>query len=438
MECDGDSGDVLDRRWNHMRKLFSTSGPLTDSSFEPNAEAFDFMRSNIKILVIGAGGLGCELLKDLALTGFKEISVIDMDTIDLSNLNRQFLFRKADIGRPKALVAAEFINKRIPGCTVIPHFKKIQDFDETFYRDFNLVICGLDSVVARRWMNGMLISMLEYDDDGNLDQSSVKPLIDGGTEGFKGNARVIMPGLTACIECNLDLYPKQINFPLCTLAETPRLPEHCIEYVKIILWPQTKPFGDDIKIDGDDPTHIKWIFEKAQQRAACYGILGVTYRLTQGVIKHIIPAVASTNAVIAAMCVTEVVKVLSYCYAPMNNYTIFNDSQGVYTYTFEAEKKEDCPACSMKPINFEVQLNTTLENFIELLKEDDQLQLKSPGLTATIDGRNKTLYIPNVASLEQRTRENLSKTLDELQITHGQEILITDPISPKPITVRIR
>lgn len=107
-------------------------------------------------------------------------------------------------------MAAKFINNRIPGCNVIPHNCEIQAKDEDFYRQFYMVICGLDSIVARRWINGMLLSLLTYD-DGVLDKSTVIPMIDGGTEGFKGNARVILPGLSPCIECMLDLYPPQVN-----------------------------------------------------------------------------------------------------------------------------------------------------------------------------------------------------------------------------------
>lgn len=83
-----------------------------------------------------------------------------------------------------------------------------------------------------------------------------------------------------------------------------RLPEHCIEYVKVIQWEKENPFG--ASLDGDDPQHLSWVYEKAQDRANQFHITGLSYRLVQGVLKNIIPAVASTNAVIASVCATEV------------------------------------------------------------------------------------------------------------------------------------
>lgn len=73
-----------------------------------------------------------------------------LDTIDVTNLNRQFLFRSKDVGQSKAVVAAKFINERCPWMNVVPYHGKIQDKDATFYRQFKVVISGLDNVEARR------------------------------------------------------------------------------------------------------------------------------------------------------------------------------------------------------------------------------------------------------------------------------------------------
>ncbi|XP_065583649.1 NEDD8-activating enzyme E1 catalytic subunit-like isoform X2 [Artemia franciscana] len=298
---------------------------------------------------------------------------------------------------------------------------------ESIHQDLGLVVCGLDSVVARRWMNSMLVSL--YVDPPNKQI----PLIDGGTEGFKGNARIIIPGKSACIECTLNLYPPQVNFPLCTIAQTPRLPEHCIEYVRMMQWPAETPFGKDI--DGDNPEHIQWIFEKALERGSQYGISGITYRLTQGVVKNIIPAVASTNAVIAAACATEVFKLVSGCAPIMNNYMVFNDADGIYAYTYEQEKKKDCMACSLESQIITLREESTLRELIDYLIESPVYQMRSPGVTmVTAEGRNKTLYMK---TLREHTEANLSKSLKDLGVREGTEVNVTDVTSLLPCILKI-
>ncbi|GJJ78034.1 NEDD8-activating enzyme E1 [Entomortierella parvispora] len=410
------------QRWAGVYKLLDRSS-LIHPEFEPVDQIKEFIKE-AKILVIGAGGLGCEILKNLALSGFCNIHVIDMDTIDVSNLNRQFLFRRADVGKPKAVTAAAFINKRVQGVTVTPHYCKIQDKDEDFYQEFALVICGLDSIEARRWMNATLFGMFDPENPDTM-----KPLIDGGTEGFKGQARVILPGNTSCYECSMDMLSKPTGFPLCTIANTPRLPEHCIEWASVLEWPNKH---GERKMDTDDPKDIQWLYETALARAKQYNIQGVTYSLTQGVVKNIIPAIASTNAIIAASCCNEALKLASTSAKYLNNYMMYSGNDSVYTYTFEHQRKDDCPVCGNAVSKMEFRGDKTLEEFMDFLKEKPDAQLKKPSFAIA----GKPLYLQAPKSLEEALRPNLLKPLKDL-VSSGDQITVTDSTLPFSLQVEI-
>jgi ubiquitin-like 1-activating enzyme E1 B len=197
------------------------------------------MPSDPKALVIGAGGIGCELLKNLAMTGFKSIEVIDLDTIDISNLNRQFLFTRKDVGKPKSEVAANAIKARFPDVSIKSHVGNIKDpkFRSDFFKQFDIIFNALDNIEARKHVSRVWIA---------LD----KPLIDGGSTGFIGTTVSIVKNKTPCYECIEKPTPKQ--FPVCTIRSTPDKMIHCIVWAKLLLSalfgpPEEVNFLEDIR-----------------------------------------------------------------------------------------------------------------------------------------------------------------------------------------------
>lgn len=175
-----------------------------------------------KLLVVGAGGIGCELLKNLAATGFRGVALIDLDTIDVSNLNRQFLFRRRHVGAPKADTAAAQVEALVPGAAVAPRVGNIKDkaFDADYFRGFDVVLNALDNVEARRHVNRMCLG-------------AGVPLVDSGSTGYNGHVAVIKGGATECYDCT----PKaaQKVYAVCTIRSTPDKPVHCVVWAKALF-----------------------------------------------------------------------------------------------------------------------------------------------------------------------------------------------------------
>ncbi|KAI9600487.1 hypothetical protein H4Q26_000270 [Puccinia striiformis f. sp. tritici PST-130] len=357
----------FDEHYYHVDQLLDRTGPMADYSFETGATPKDFMRKTCKILVIGAGGLGCEILQNLALLGFGDIHVIDMDTIDISNLNRQFLFREKDIGQPKAEIAAKFIMERVP-----KHYCKIQDKDDAFYMQFNLVVCGLDSVQARRWINATMVNLVDPENP-----ESLKPLIDGGTEGTISGDSTYDHILLRVFSGHA--HPTTV-FPICTIANTPRLPEHCIEWASVLEWPR------------------------------------------------VFKAIASTNAIIAASCCNEAFKIATTCAPYLQNYMMYNGNESIYTYTFEHQKKPDCPVCGGESVQITINKDWELQKLVDYL-------IERPDLTFIFQGPEE---------LRKSTEPNLEKTLIELfpvvdqTQSEGIEITVTDSSLPFQLSLLVK
>uniref|UniRef100_A0A8D2PXL2 E1 ubiquitin-activating enzyme n=1 Tax=Zosterops lateralis melanops TaxID=1220523 RepID=A0A8D2PXL2_ZOSLA len=179
-----------------------------------------------KYLVVGAGAIGCELLKNFAMMGLTagdgELIVTDMDTVALSNLHRQLLYRSADISEPKSVVAAAAVQRMNPDVRVTAHQNQVGPatemlYSDKFFQDLDGVASALDTIEARDYLERRCLRCRT-------------PLLDSGTEGTRGHVLAMVPSLTK--PPGPASIPRDGTFPLCTLRHFPRTIQHTLQWAR--------------------------------------------------------------------------------------------------------------------------------------------------------------------------------------------------------------
>ncbi len=200
-----------------------------------------------KVLVVGAGGTGCETLKNLVMSGFANIEVIDLDTIDVSNLNRQFLFRPHHVSKSKSAVARESVLNFNPDVNIVAHHGNVKsdEFDVDFFKRFDIALNCLDNVSARRHVNRLCLA-------------TGVPLVECGSTGYLGQVYTIKKGEVECYDCRAK--EAQKKFPICTIRSTPSKPVHCIvwakELFKFLFGNMEESMLNEVEDDGSDKSVI--------------------------------------------------------------------------------------------------------------------------------------------------------------------------------------
>jgi len=193
-------------------------------------EQFQQKLENLKYFVVGSGALGCEYLKNFAMMGIAsgaegQLIITDMDTIEKSNLNRQFLFRSWDVGKAKSDVAIKAAQKMNPKLNAEAHLNRVgaeteHVYNDDFFERLDGVCNALDNIDARIYMDRRCVYYR-------------KPLIESGTLGTKGNVQVVIPDLTESYSSTQD--PPEKSIPICTLKNFPNAIEHTLQWARDIF-----------------------------------------------------------------------------------------------------------------------------------------------------------------------------------------------------------
>lgn len=218
---------------NQMMTLSFVESLQENAKYELKGDRYDDYRivfgneqqdkmEQLRYFMIGAGAIGCEILKNWALMGVGcsgkgKVIVTDMDRIEKSNLARQFLFRNSDIGKMKsetACKAAMKMNKNLKTEALVKCLEPASRdfFSDEFYDNLDGVCNALDNVKARLYSD----SLCTY---------YKKPLLESGTLGPKASFQIIVPRLTESYQSSAD--PQEDNIPACTLHNFPSIMDHC-------------------------------------------------------------------------------------------------------------------------------------------------------------------------------------------------------------------
>ena len=146
-----------------------------------------------RVLLVGAGGLGCPTALYLAAAGVGKIGLVDADVVDKSNLQRQVLFGESDLGRPKVEAARDRLLDINPGIEIHSHYELLTSHNIFEIMDgYDIVVNGCDNFPTRYLVNDAAVMQK-------------KPVVDGSIFRFEGQATVYVPGDGPCYRC---LYPE--------------------------------------------------------------------------------------------------------------------------------------------------------------------------------------------------------------------------------------
>ncbi len=156
-------------------------------SLKSDTQGFDISKNSAA--VIGCGGLGSNVCVHLAGAGIGKLVICDYDTVSESNLNRQFMYKKSDIGRLKTEAAAEFLSNYAPDCEITAVTRRITDASSLdFAAECAIIVIAADNTEVRK-------TVYDFCHEHGI------PLVNGGINGASGNCCLCIPGVTPCLDC---------------------------------------------------------------------------------------------------------------------------------------------------------------------------------------------------------------------------------------------